>query len=183
MKLPALAHFGMGFAFKRIMSKVNVVFLLIACFFIDIVEFFLMFLRIYYPGIPLWISHGLFMGFVWSILGGSITALCIHFYNKKREKNRQIGKNIPILYTSIMMGLLILSHTILDIIGWPMTAFGDSGNLIPLVFNDSQGIGLGLYSTIPGALIADIGIFLVGLTLYILLVIERKKKRSQNPPK
>ncbi len=74
-------------------------------------------------------SHGLFMGMVWSILVGIIAWSFLH--------DRR---------TSIVIGLMVFSHWFLDFIVYPV---------IPVFFDNSQIIGLGLMTSKPG-LIASI---------------------------
>ncbi len=169
--MPALAHFGLGFGFKRIAPKIPVIFLLISCFLLDLISF----IALIWPHPPIWISHGLFMSIIWSFLSGGITYLGVYIYNKKMEKKGNSESKLSIWYTSIVISLLVFSHWVLDVIGWPMI-IGESMK-VPLLFNDAQAIGLGVYSTWAGALIMDIGIFVVGVIFYILTLVDLKKKR------
>ena len=119
------------------------------------------------------------MSIVWSILSGGITALGIFLYNKKLDKKKPAEQKIPVLYNSIIIGILVFSHWVLDFIGWPMTAFDPSSNYkVPLFFSDSPAIGLGVYSTKFGALFMDIGVFVVGLVFYIIWLVKAIKIRK-----
>lgn len=173
--MPALAHFGLGFGFKRIAPKVPVIFLLIACFLLDLISF----VAIIWPEPAIWISHGLFMSVVWAMLSSLITAMGIYLYNKNKEKKGQLESKLSIWHTTIVIGVLVFSHWILDVIGWPMSVMDSAVDMkVPLLFNDSQAIGLGVYSTWTGALIMDIGVFVVGLVFYILTVKDLRKKKE-----
>jgi hypothetical protein len=172
--MPALAHFGLGFGFKRIVPKVPVIFLLIPCFLLDLICF----ITLIWPDPAIWISHGLFMSIVWSLLAGGFAFLGLYLYNKKMEKKGKTESKISIWYTSIVITLLVFSHWILDVIGWPMI-IGEYMK-VPLLFNDSKAIGFGVYSTWVGALVMDIGVFVVGAIFYILALIELKKKKEVN---
>lgn len=67
-------------------------------------------------------SHSLGMALIWSMLGGFI------FYLYKHN-----------IKQALMIGLLVFSHWILDFIVW---------DNLPIFFDSSQHIGLGLYPSI-----------------------------------
>jgi hypothetical protein len=160
--MPALAHFGIGLAAKRLFPKIPLWALLISVMVIDILSFIFLF--------AIWFSHGLFMAVVWSISATLITTIITRLLNSKK------GRDIKILYTSIIIGVLVFSHWILDFIGWPMTVINPDLTGIPLLFSDSVTIGLGVYSTWFGALTMDIGVFVIGLGIYLHYKIKIKKK-------
>ncbi|MFX1379016.1 MAG: hypothetical protein ACFFA4_07955 [Promethearchaeota archaeon] len=168
--MPGLAHFGIGLAAKRFTPKIPLWALLIAAMFIDILSF------IFTSAV--WISHGLFMSVIWSIIAMIMTALITYYLNSKKEQNkgtksfnwRNINFNI-----TMVMGLIVFSHWILDFIGWPMTFIGLNDIGTPLLFNDAVNIGLGVYTTWFGALLMDLGVFVVGLLLYIHYLKKGKK--------
>ncbi|MFX1350449.1 MAG: hypothetical protein ACFE92_17400 [Promethearchaeota archaeon] len=168
--MPGLAHFGIGLAAKRFTPKIPLWALLIAAMFIDILSF------IFTSAV--WISHGLFMSVIWSIIAMIITALITFYLNSKKEENKGTKslnwRNVN-FHITMVMGLIVFSHWILDFIGWPMTFIGLNDIGTPLLFNDAVNIGLGVYTTWLGALSMDIGVFAVGLTLYILYLKKVKK--------
>jgi hypothetical protein len=83
--------------------------------------------------------------------------------------------NLGGLKVSLVIGLLIFSHWILDLIGWPMTVINPNSIGTPLLFDDAVNIGLGLYSSWFGALLMDIGVFVLGLIPYLLYLKKAKK--------
>ena len=160
--MPALAHFGIGLAAKRFFPQIPLWALLISAMAIDILSFIFIF--------ALWPSHGLFMAVVWSASAMLITALVTALLNSKKKQEKKV------LNTSLVIGLLAFSHWILDLIGWPMSVINPDATGVPLLINDSITIGLGVYSTWFGALTMDIGVFVVGLAIYLHYIIKIKKK-------
>ncbi len=103
------------------------------------------------PSIP-W-SHGLFMNVVWAVVAA---ALAFYFYRDRR--------------TSAVMGLAVFSHWVLDFI----VHVPD----LPLLFDGSPLVGLGLWASGPGfiiAMILEIGMFIGGLAIYLA---TRKRVRE-----
>ncbi len=151
-------------ATKRFAPKIPLWALLVGCMFLDILSI------IFLPA--LWPSHGLAMALVWTLVATLSAALIVWFYNSKNDNS-----GLSVSHTSLVFGLLVFSHWILDFIGWPMTV-GDpnsTATAVPLLFNDIETIGLGVYSTLFGALLMDLGVFLVGLIIYLL------HRRDLNP--
>lgn len=162
--MPAIAHIGAGFAAKKLIPDVSVIYLIIAAEFVEIVFFVFVLAGIESmpqpeksPFSPY--SHGVFMGVVWSAFAVLITYL--------------ICKNWKV---RIIIGLLVLSHTILDIIASPKLAFYPTDTKMPVFFNDSLSVGLGLFKYKSIALISEFGFLIIGLLIYILTII---KNRSQ----
>lgn len=91
-----------------------------------------------------------------------VTALVVRRLNSKNGQDKR--RKLAIL--SIVIGLLVLSHWVLDFIGWPMSVIDPNATGVPLLFDDTVNIGLGVYSTWFGALLMDIGVFVVGLAVY-----------------
>ncbi len=168
--MPGLAHFGIGLAAKRFFPQIPLWALLISAMFIDILSFIFI--------SAVWISHGLFMSVIWSIIAMIITALITMYLNSKKEQNKEYkslnwrGVNLNI---TMIIGFVVFSHWILDFIGWPMTFIGLNDIGTPLFFDDTVNIGLGVYTTWFGALSMDIGLFVVGLVLYIHYLKKVKK--------
>ncbi|MFX0082561.1 MAG: hypothetical protein ACFE94_12505 [Candidatus Hodarchaeota archaeon] len=160
--MPALAHFGIGLAAKRFTPQVSLWILLISVMFIDLLSFIFLF--------AIWITHGLFMSIFWSIIAIIITALIkMRLNSKKNQENKNNSSmwNAEVYQISIIIGFLVFSHWILDFIGWPMTAVYSNSIGTPLLFDDAVNIGLGVYSTLFGAILMDLGVFCIGLVFYI----------------
>ncbi|NVM37509.1 MAG: hypothetical protein HWN81_18075 [Candidatus Lokiarchaeota archaeon] len=168
--MPALAHIGIGLATKRFAPQIPLWALLLSAMFIDILSFLFLF--------AIWISHGLFMSVIWSIIAMLITALIKMRLNSKKEQDKKTKSpswSIENLHITLIIGLLVFSHWVLDFIGWPMSVIDPSATGVPLLFDDAVNIGLGVYSTWFGALLMDIGVFVVGLGIYIHYVKKVKK--------
>ena len=168
--MPALAHIGIGLAAKRFTPQIPLWALLISVMFIDILAFIFLFAT--------WISHGLLMSVIWSIIAMLVTALITKRLSSKNELN-EITKtsswsreNFRII---IFIGLLVFSHWILDFIGWPMSVIDPNAAGVPILFDDNVNIGLGVYSTWFGALLMDIGVFVLGFAVYLHHVKRVKK--------
>jgi len=58
-----------------------------------------------------------------------------------------------------------------------MSAIDPNATGVPLLFNDAVNIGLGVYSKWFGALLMDIGLFFLGLGLYIHYVKKIKNRK------
>jgi membrane-bound metal-dependent hydrolase YbcI (DUF457 family) len=92
-------------------------------------------LRYLSPASLAW-SHGLFMCTVWSVLAA---AIAFPFYRD--------------LATSIVVGLMVFSHWVLDAIVY---------NNLPLLFDGSREVGVGLIMSGPG--------LLAGIVLQVVLI-------------
>jgi membrane-bound metal-dependent hydrolase YbcI (DUF457 family) len=93
------------------------------------------------PSIP-W-SHGLFMCIVWS----AMVAIIAFLFSRDRR-------------TSIVIGLLVFSHWVLDFIVYP---------ILPVFFDNSRMIGLGLMTSGPGfiaSVILEMGLITGGIATY-----------------
>jgi len=158
-----IAHIGMGLAAKRVAPKVPLGVLLVGGEALDVLCGVLMVAGvermraapgatamtplefIYYP----W-SHGLFMSVVWSVLAALIAA--------RAFRDRRSG---------VVLGLLVFSHWILDWISHQPD--------LPLLWDGSFKAGLGLWNSVAGTMIAEFGIFLGGLALYVYTTTARDK--------
>jgi hypothetical protein len=99
-------------------------------------------------------SHGLFMCMVWSVVAVAIAFL---FYRDRR--------------TSIVIGLMVFSHWMLDFI----VHVPD----LPLLFDGSPLVGLGLWASGPGLIISGILEFVLltgGIAIYL---VTRKRTTVQ----
>jgi len=89
-------------------------------------------------------SHGLFMSVVWSVV---VAAIALRFSRDRR--------------TSIVIGLMVFSHWVLDFVVYLN---------IPLLFDNSQVIGLGLITSGPGLILGillEIGLIAGGIAIYL----------------
>jgi len=168
--MPALAHIGIGLVAKRFVPQIPLWALLISVMVLDILSFIFLF--------AIWISHGLFMAVFWSIiamLGTALITLRQKSHNEQDKKKNSAIWSMEILHTSLIIGLLVFSHWVLDFIGWPMSVIDSNATGVPLLFDDAVNIGLGVYSTWLGAILMDIGMFVVGLGIYIHYLKKVKK--------
>ena len=165
--MAGLGHLGFGFAAKPLAPKVHLAVLLIATELIDIlwgVFYFTGFDRgnVGMSSSP-W-SHGLFMAVIWSILAALVVARLYH--------DRRSG---------IVVGLLVFSHWVVDFITHPMGAIFGSAPLppdLPLFFNGSPNVGLGLYNhSFTIAVAADLGMLIIGLGIYVRYKIKLAKQK------
>ncbi|MBN1660259.1 MAG: hypothetical protein JXA93_17810 [Anaerolineae bacterium] len=96
-------------------------------------------------------SHGLLMAVVWSIAGFVLAYLLL--------RDRQ---------AAAVLGLVVFSHWILDFISHPMGLGQELPPDLPLLFEGSPKVGLGLYNSVPLALITEFGLFAAGIAVYLL---------------
>jgi hypothetical protein len=162
--MPAIAHIGVGFAAKKAAPFVPVIFLILAAELIEIVFMILWGFGVEHPpseqGPPFSpYSHSILMGILWSVLAGLLTQMV--------SKNRKL---------SWIIGLLVFSHTLLDVIASPKLAFYPTDTGMPLLFDYSNTYGFGLWKDNIVAGIGEIGILLVGIFIFIIAV---RKKRSE----
>jgi len=161
-----IGHFGVGLAAKKIDSKPSLGTLFLASQFIDLLWpiFLLMGIEkvqiepgntamtplnfISYP-----YSHSLFGVFVWAILLGVI------YYMLKKNFN-----------TSLLLGLLVLSHWILDL-------FTHRPDLQLLPWSDFK-MGFGLWNSIVLTIIIEGFIFILGAYFYVSVTKSKNKKGS-----
>ncbi len=139
-------HFGIAFAAKTAAPKMPLWVLLAASEMLDLICFGLAAIgieklgesqaslvegiRVITPGVIPW-SHGLLMAFAWSAVAAVIFYLVFH------EQR-----------TSIIVGLVVFSHWILD---WTVHLPD-----LPLLFNNSPKLGLGLWGSGPGLIISGL---------------------------
>jgi membrane-bound metal-dependent hydrolase YbcI (DUF457 family) len=159
-----IEHMAIGMAAKPLASKVNVILLMIACEAIDliIIPFYLVKMN---PDTIMALTHGLFMSVVWSLLIGIIA------FTVSRDKK-----------TALIFVMVVFSHWVLDFITHPMTAiFPEQVNPdMPLMFADSPKVGIGLYSTMPGVIIANIVLWGSGIAIYVWYRMKQKKAVTGN---
>ncbi|MFX0181760.1 MAG: hypothetical protein ACFE95_01660 [Candidatus Hodarchaeota archaeon] len=155
--MAGIAHLGIGLAFKLIAPEVPVIFLVIFAYLLDIVFFCFMFAGL--EELPQqdrvtdapW-SHSLFMAVIWSVLAALVAMFVVNEF-----------------YTSMIIGLLVFSHWVIDFIVSPMTyAFpNDTGKLLH-PFGGSPRVGLGLMRTKMGVILSEGGALLLGIVIFSL---------------
>ena len=153
--MPAIAHIGVGLAAKRITPKINAGWLILASEFIEVI-----FLILWAAGVETVptndtgsyspYSHSVIMGVFWSFLAG--------FFVLWLSKNRK---------TALIIGTLVFSHTLLDIIASPKTAFFAADIGMPIFFDITQTVGLGLWRYETVAYMGEYGFVLIGLLVYL----------------
>ena len=165
--MAGLAHLGVAFASKRLAPNIPLWILLVCAYGIDIV-FGIFWIagieNIPKPGTVPWNpwSHGLFMSVIWSIVASLITWL--------------ISRNFR---NSVIIGLLIFSHWVVDFISHPMKAVFPTDTGLPLFFEGSPIVGLGLWSTRIGVNIGEYGTLVIGIVVYIFTLLWLRKKKKQ----
>jgi len=168
--MAGLGHLGFGFAAKTLAPKVHIVVLLLATELTDILWGIFYVTGIDRAGAGInsspW-SHGLFMSAIWSFLAALLAARVYH--------DRRSG---------IVIGLLVFSHWVVDFITHPMGAVYGGAPLppdLPLFFNGSPNVGLGLYNhSFTIAVVTDITMLLAGLAIYVWYKIKLvKQKKAQ----
>lgn len=172
--MPFLAHFGTGFAAKRFAPKISIWILLISSMLIDIISLF-------FPTAT-WASHGLLMALIWTILASLISFTTVKFMQSSKRKHGVDENEIMKLnafHSSMMIGLLVFGHWILDFIGWPLSVWLSNAEGVPFFFTNTPNYGLGLYSTWAGALITDIGVLIIGIIVYINFRKNQARKLDQ----
>lgn len=154
--MAAVAHLGIGFAAKPLAPKVSLWVLLVASELLDI-----LWLAFYFTGIDKNVSmeraspysHGLFMSALWSVIAAAIAGLV---YRDLRS--------------SSVIGLIVFSHWLLDLITHPMGAIFGGRVLspdLPLLFSGSRRVGFGLYNhSYLLAVASDLAIFVIGFAIY-----------------
>ncbi|HSD85168.1 MAG TPA: hypothetical protein VLG46_14980 [Anaerolineae bacterium] len=165
--MAGLAHVGVGLAAKRFAPRVPVGILLIGAYAIDIVWGIFFAAGVEHFGATTtnpW-SHGLFMALLWSGIAAFIAQRCCHNWR-----------------TSVIIGLVVFSHWVVDFISHPMTAVfpGDAG--LPLFFEGSPTVGLGVWSTQLGVNIGEYGTFMAGLVIYLWTRRRLQKEKKLHVP-
>jgi hypothetical protein len=165
--MAGLAHLGIGLASKRLAPELPLGVLLVCAYAIDLM--FSIFWIIGIEEMPKsgstpwnpW-SHSLFMAAVWSVLAAMITWL--------------IKRNFK---CSLFIGLLVFSHWIIDFISHPMMAVFPTDTGLPLFFEGSPKVGLGLWSTKVGMNFGEYGTLSAGIAIYIFTLRWNRKKGNQ----
>ncbi len=150
-----IGHFAVGFAAKKIAPKPSLGTYFMAVSFVDLLWPVFLLLGIEHvrisPGItvvtPLDLydypfSHSLVMAFFWSTLIGGI------YFLLKKEKR-----------SAFVVGLALFSHWILDFISHRPD--------MPIAFGKTTYVGLGLWNSLWGTIIAEAGMFIIGVFMYM----------------
>ncbi|MBN1579473.1 MAG: hypothetical protein JXA89_02130 [Anaerolineae bacterium] len=137
-----IGHFAVGLTAKPAAPKVSLGISLVATQVLDILYAILLLVGVNQADAAGPWDHGLVMSLVWSAVTCAISFL---FYRDIRS--------------SIVVGLLVLSHWVCDFISWD--------HALPLAFGNSPRVGLGLYNSIPVMLALDFGLFGGAFALYL----------------
>jgi hypothetical protein len=145
-------HLAIAFAAKPVAPKLPLWLLLVATEILDLLAFVFMAIGIEHgpPNPALAWSHGLFMSAVWSAVAGVITFVV--------SRDRKI---------SIIFGLVIFSHWVLDFISHSLD--------LPLLFNGSPLVELGLENSLVVGIIMELSLLTIGVVIYFA---TRKKKTN-----
>lgn len=138
-----MGHFALGIAAKPAAPKVSLGTLLVAPQVLDILYAIFLLIGINEIGSASPWDHGLVMAIIWSV-----TAFAISIFVIRDSRS------------SIIIGLLVLSHWVCDFVSWD--------HVLPLAFGDSPRVGIGLYNSVAVMLVVDFGLFGCGLTYYLL---------------
>jgi hypothetical protein len=159
-----VGHFGTAFAAKKISPQPSLGTLFMAAQFIDLLWPVLLLLGLekvaidpgntsvtplnflYYP-----ISHGMLAVMGWGVLFG-----LVYYILKKNWK------------ASLVLGMLVFSHWMLDL----LTHRPD----LPLFPGLDVKVGLGLWNSLVGTLIVELGIFGLGIWLYLKMTTAKNRK-------
>ena len=159
-----IGHFGVGFGAKKIDPRPSLGTIFMAVQFVDLLWPLFLILGIerveikpgisamtpldfvYYP-----FSHSLLFGIIWGIVFGAI-----YFFFRKNIRS------------AILLGILVLSHWVLDLI----VHIPD----LPLFPGSSVKLGFGLWNSIAGTIIVEGLIFLGGAYLYFKSTKAENKK-------
>jgi hypothetical protein len=157
-----IGHFAMGLAAKPVAPKVPLFVLLVATLILDVLAIAFAFAGIEgaKTGIP-W-SHGLFMSVILSVAAALLGARICRDYR-----------------AGAVIGLLVFSHWVLDFVSHPMGFGHPQPPDLPLLFNGSPKVGLGLYNSISvfQAIAIELGMFILGAAVYVTYIVKNRKSR------
>jgi hypothetical protein len=117
--------------------------------------------------LALYLTHSALMGGVWSLVAGLVA-----FAAFKAAR------------PAVLVGLATVSHTALDIVSWPLASPDGNGFItgeFPLAFEGSPMIGLRLYSTQAGFIVAE-SIWLVIVVIVLYLAYRKRKRKPAGAP-
>lgn len=163
--MAGLGHIGVGFAAKPLAPKVPLVVLLVATEVIDILWAVFYFIGVdrsasANSGFPF--SHGLFMSVIWSVIAALLAAF---IYRDRRS--------------GVIIGLLVFSHWMVDLITHPMGAIFGGKPLpadLPIFFNGSPKVGFGMYNhSFAIAMATDLGMLILGVGIYVTNIVKKRR--------
>lgn len=165
--MAALTHMAVALAAKPAAPKIPLAVLIVSAYMIDLVWGVFYFLGIENmpetggAAVSYW-SHSLFMAVIWSLLAGALGWL--------------ICRNSR---TSLFIGLLVFSHWIIDFISHPMTAVFPDATGLPLFFEGSPLVGLGLWRTPEIVSFGEYGLLVLGTIIYLATLLYRRKQNTR----
>ena len=162
--MAALVHVAAGFAAKPLGERVPVGILVVGAAFLDLLAMAFSYAGFERNGSIPW-SHGLLMSIGWSAAMFVLSSLV--------SRSRRVG---------LVTGLLVLSHWVIDFITHPMGAVFGGQPLppdLPLLFDGSPKVGLGLYNSSIGAASAiEFGAMAAGLAIYVVYTVRRRRRAA-----
>jgi hypothetical protein len=157
--MSGLGHLGVGLAVRKSAPQTPLVVLLLAPMLLDIIWMIFSIAGIQSSA---W-SHGLFMSVIWSLLAAVLAGFVTHHFR-----------------TGLMIGLLVFSHWLVDFITHPMGFIFPKDTGVPLFFEGSPIVGLGLYNTLGGVIIGELILIVPGIVIYAL-TLRKLRKGSKEP--
>ncbi|MFX0052914.1 MAG: metal-dependent hydrolase [Candidatus Hodarchaeota archaeon] len=159
--MAGLVHLGIGLSAKRTAPTEPLWCLIVSTYLLDILFFIFFILGIEEMNKVYW-SHSLLMAVIWSVLSIILTGI--------------LSRNTRI---SLLIGLLVFSHWIVDFITWPT-----GPPLFPIERSPEITLGLinFLYSSdiglIIGIIVIEFGSLIIGIGIYILIKTQFKKEHE-----
>jgi hypothetical protein len=170
-----IGHCAVGLAAKPFAPKVPLAVLSLATVMLDVLAIAFVWAGIEggKTGNP-W-SHGLFMSAIWCV---AAAVLCARIYHQCRA--------------GAVIGLLVFSHWVLDFVSHPIPfasfswsswrwSFGNPlPSDLPLLFEGSPKVGLGLYNSISAveATALELGMFVLGAAVYVTYAVRHRENRG-----
>jgi hypothetical protein len=168
-----IGHLSVGLAAKPMAPKVPLGVLFVATWILDVLAIAFGLAGIERggsAGLP-W-SHGLFMSVIWSVVAALLAA---RIYRDHRA--------------GVVVGFLVFSHWVLDFVSHPIPFSSFSWRSwqwsyghplpsdLPLLFDSSAKVGLGLYNSISAveATALEFGMFILGGAVYATYVIKKRE--------
>jgi hypothetical protein len=151
-----IGHFGLGFGAKRAAPSVSLGTLFIACQFADLLWPALLLVGVERVEVQQGATLMTPLNFVSYPYSHSLLALCAWgalfgvAYSVIRQRR---------IRPAVTIALLVVSHWVLDYV----THLPD----LPLTLHGSTRVGLALWNSLPGTLIAEFGLFGIGLVVYL----------------
>ena len=158
-----IGHFAAGMAAKKLQPTISLGTLFLSAQFLDLLWPTLLLLGyeqvVISPGIskvtPLDFTHYPISHSLLVVLGWSLLFALVYYFVTKNQKG------------AILVGLLVLSHWVLDVI----MHIPD----LPLYPGDSPKVGLGLWNSVPLTVLVEGAVFVAGIVLYV----NAKKSANQ----